>query len=231
MTPGALVIAGLQLGLSLVWLLADQNTKLSMSTWLEATPANVFAGHRVWTLVTGVFLQRSFIALLLDMFVLWQLAPVLERFWGTPRFYRFFAITSLVATCAGVSFGYLLGGMHQLTPISGIDPFINAVIVAFGIIYAKQPVQLFGTLPLTARQLMYGILAFLTLSLVLQQAWVNAVAYGAAIGAAVLMTSKRWSPGLAWKRWRIQRQRAKLTVMAGGKGHVPPVREEQKWLN
>jgi hypothetical protein len=44
------------------------------------------------------------------------------------------------------------------------------------------------------------------------------------------MTSKRWSPGLLWRRWRIARARARLTVMTGGKPPVPP-RDEHKWLN
>jgi hypothetical protein len=48
------------------------------------------------------------------------------------------------------------------------------------------------------------------------------------------MTSRRWSPALTWKRWRIARARSKLKVMAGGAGgkaHVPPVRDEHKYLN
>jgi hypothetical protein len=46
-----------------------------------------------------------------------------------------------------------------------------------------------------------------------------------------VLTSKRWSPAVVWKRWRIARARGRLKMMAGGKAHVPPVRDEQKWLN
>ena len=115
--------------------------------------------------------------------------------------------------------------------VSGLDPFIYASIVAFGIVYARQPVQFFGVLPLTGRQLMYGILAFLALSIALSRHWTDGVAYAAAMIAAAVLTSKRWSPGLAWKRWRIARARARLTVMSGGKARVPPPRDEHKWLN
>lgn len=227
-TRGALVIAGLELGLSLVWLLADEQTRVTMAQWLSASPSNVFDHGRVWTLATGVFLQPNFVALLLHMVVLWMFVPTLERFWGTARFYKFFAITSLVATAAGCGFGYLV---HINAAIDGLDPFIYAAIVAFGIVYARQPVQFFGVLPLTGRQLMYGILGFLALSTILQQHWALGVAYAAAMIAAALMTSKRFSPGLAWRRWRIARARARLKVMTGGKGHVPPQRDENKWLN
>jgi membrane associated rhomboid family serine protease len=230
-TRGALVVAGLELGLSLVWLLADRPTRALLMDWLGATPANVFEHGRVWTLATGAFLEIDFIALVLHASVLWMFVPTLERFWGTTRFYRFVAITSLVGTVAGCAMGLVTH--HMDVPTSGLNPFIYASIVAFGIVYARQPVQFFGVLPLTGRQLMYGFLAFLAVFVLAQQAWEHGAAFGAAMLAAAIMTSKRWSPGLAWKRWRITRARARLTVMSGGKGggHVPPSRDEHKWLN
>jgi membrane associated rhomboid family serine protease len=227
-TRGALVVLGIEVGLSLVWLLADLGTRAQLSQWLEATPANVFLRGRVWTLATGPFLEHDFIALVLHAFMLWMFVPTLERFWGTPRFYRFVAITSLVGTVAGCALGLLIGGEN--VPVDGLNPFIYASIVAFGIVYARQPVQFFGVLPLTGRQLMYGFLAFLALYVVATGAWENGAAFGAAMLAAAAITSKRLSPALAWKRWRIARARARLKVMSGGKGRVP-ARDEKKWLN
>jgi membrane associated rhomboid family serine protease len=191
----------------------------------------VFEHGRVWTLVTTLFLEIKFLGLLLHGVVMWAFVPSLERFWGTARFYRFVAITSLVATAVGCGVGYALGGRELDAMVGGLDPFIYAAIVAFGIVYARQPVQFFGVLPLTGRQLMYGILAFLALSIVLSQRWPDGAAYAAAMLAAAILTSKRWSPALAWKRWRIARARARLTVMSGGKGRSSPPRDEHKWLN
>ena len=235
-TRGALVIAGLELGLSLVWLVADDATKLKMASWLLATPHNVFEEGRVWTLVTSNFLELGFLGLLLHMVVLWQFVPTLERFWGTGRFYRFFAITSIVGTLAGTLAGWALGHTYPmpLGPeiISGLNPFIYSSIVAFGIVYARQPVQFWGVLPLTGRQLMLGFLGFLTLFVVLQQFWEQGAAFAAAMLAAAVMTSKRWSPGLALKRWRIARARAKLTVLQGGaQAKAKKDGESNKWLN
>jgi membrane associated rhomboid family serine protease len=233
-TRGALIVAGLELGLSLVWLLSDKATRALLLEWLAATPSNVFVHGRVWTLATGVFLELNFIALVLHMTVLWMFVPTLERFWGTGRFYRFVAITSLVGTAAGCAMGLALGQASDGaagTAINGLDPFIYASIVAFGIVYARQAVQFFGVLPLTGRQLMYGILGFLAFSVIIQQRWAHGAAYAAAMIAAAVATSKRWSPASAWKRWRIARARRHLKMMAGGKAHVPPVRDEHKWLN
>jgi len=230
-TRGALIIAGLELGLSLVFAVVDRDTQAQVAPWLIATPVTVFKLGHAWTLATSPLLANSLLTLLLHMLVLWMFVPTLERFWGTARFYRFVAITSLVGTAAGVLVGFLIGGIYGLMPISGLDPFIYAAIVAFGIVYARQPVQFFGVLPLTGRQLMYGILGFLVLAIALQQNWPGGAAYAAAMVAAAVMTSKRWSPALAWKRWRIARARARLTVMSGGKARTAPPRDEHKWLN
>jgi membrane associated rhomboid family serine protease len=241
-TPGALIVLGLEIGLSLVWVLSNDATQARLAEYLAATPANVFERYRVWTLATGVFLEPRFISLVLHAVVMWMFVPTLERFWGTARFYRFFAVTSFAGTLAGTAMG-LLTGPRDL-PIGGIDPFIYASIVAFGVLYARQPVQFFGVLPLTGRQLMYGFIGFLVLFIGLQQLWAPGAAFAAAMIAAAVMTSKRWSPGLVWRRWRIARARAKLSVIDGG---VKPGRtdrpassprskstksgDDSKWLN
>jgi membrane associated rhomboid family serine protease len=236
-TRGALIVLGLEVGLSLVYLAGDKAIRGLFEHYLMATPANVFVHGRVWTLATGVFVEPKLLALLLHVLVMWMFVPTLERFWGTARFYRFVAITSLVGTAAGCGVGYALGEIPAviggLDPFvkGGLDPFVYAAIVAFGIVYARQPVQFFGVLPLTGRQLMYGILAFLALAIALSQRWADGAAYATAMIAAAILTSKRWSPALAWKRWRIARARARLTVMSGGKARSAPPRDEHKWLN
>ena len=225
-TQGALIILGLEVGLSLVYLLADVSARATLESWLVATPSHVFEHGRVWTLVTSNFLEPDLIGLLLQGFMMFMFVPTLERFWGTTRFFRFVAITSLVGTAVGVVVGQLLG---REVPIFGLSPFTWAAVVAFGVIYARQPVQFFGVLPLTGRQFMLGFIVFLMAFVLLQQKWEQGAGFAAAMITAAVMTSKRWSPALAWRRWKIARARAKLTVMQGGK--PAPKRDEQKYLN
>jgi len=166
--------------------------------------------------------------MLLSLFMLWAFVPTLERFWGTARFYRFFAVTSLAGTVAGTAAGLALGIDD---PISGLSPFVYGAVVAFGIVYARQPVQFFGVLPLTGRQLMFGFIGFVSLFVVLQGAWTKGAAFAAAMLAAAFMTSKRWSPGLAWRRWRISRARARLSVIDGGAPRPRTPRDDQRFIN
>lgn len=218
-----MVIAGLNLAVSLVWLLCDTPTRAQLAEYLIATPSGVFEHYRLWTLVSTVFLEPQLIALLLNLFILWAFIPTLERFWGTARFYRFFAITSLVGVIAGLLAGLALG---RDVPIFGLSPFTMAALVAFGVIYARQPVQFFGVLPLTGRQLMFGWLAVQAAVVLFGQQWEQGAAFAASCIAAAVITSKRWSPRLAWKRWRIARARRRLSVIEGGVKTRPKKRDE-----
>ena len=227
-----MVVAGLQVGLSLVFLLSSASARESMVEWLAATPDNVFHHGRVWTLVTSPLLEIDFLSLLLSLFMLWMFVPTLERFWGTSRFYRFVAVTSIAGTFAGTLVGLATG---RPMPILGLSPFVYASVVAFGVVYARQPVQFFGVLPLTGRQLMYGFIGFLVLFVGLQGLWEKGAAFAAAMIAAAIMTSKRWSPALALKRWRIARARSRLSVIEGGAPRPPtPHRkksDDQRFIN
>jgi membrane associated rhomboid family serine protease len=233
-TRGALVIAGLQLGLSFVYLLCSDPARATLERWVVASPSQVFDHGRVWTLVTSVFFEKDFFSLLLSLVMLWMFVPTLERFWGTARFYRFVAITSIAGTVFGVLAGQLLG---RDFPILGLSPFVFAAVVAFGVIYARQPVRFFGVLPLTGRQMMFGFIGFLLLFITLQGLWEKGASYAAAMVAAAVMTSKTWSPGLAVKRWRIARARAKLSVIQGGapkpptKPTTPRKKPDERFLN
>lgn len=222
------MILGVQLGLSLIWLMGNNEVRAGIDDWIVASPSQVFEHYRVWTLVTSPLLEVNFLSLLLTGLMMWMLVPTLERFWGTPRFLRFVAITSIAGTIAGCLAGLATG--HDAA-ILGLGPMMIGAVVAFGVIYARQPVQFFGVLPLSGREFMYGLLAVFALSVILQGHWEVGAAQGAAAIAAAIMTSKRWSPGLAWKRWRIARARARLSVIEGGIKPPKPKQDEQRFIN
>jgi hypothetical protein len=141
-------------------------------------------------------------------------------------------VTSIAGTLVGTLTGLATGND---VPILGLNPFIYASIVAFGITYAKQPVQFWGVLPLTGRQLMFGFMVFIALFVGLQQLWEQGAAFAAAMIAAAVMTSKKWNPSLAYRRWKAQRARAQLTILQGGQGgpfaKPKPKGDGDKWLN
>jgi membrane associated rhomboid family serine protease len=229
----ATILYGLEVGLSLVWLMCSLPTRMLIVDWLGASTTSVLREGHVWALATSPFLETSFVALLLHGVMVVSLLPMLERFWGTPRFVRFFAITAVVGGLGGCAAGLVVPEVL----VSGFGVFMYAAVVAFGIVYAKTPMQFFGVLPLTGRQMMYGFLGFLTLFVVLEGHWALGAAHLAGIAAAVVMTSKRWNPGLAFRRWQIARARAHLGVVpptpstTGGGPSSKKKKTEERWLN
>ncbi|MDB4955349.1 MAG: hypothetical protein JWO36_2918 [Myxococcales bacterium] len=225
-TRGALVIAVLQLVLSLAWLMfIDLPTRAELAPWVLATPQSVFHQGHVWTLLTSPLIEPDFIGLVMTMLVLWMFVPTLEKFWGTSRFYRFVIVTSVAGTLGGTLMGLATG---RPVMIAGLAPFVYASIVAFGILYARQPVEFSFYIRMTGRQLMLGFMAFLVLFVTIQGKWEQGAAFAAAILSAVVMTSKRWSPSLALRRWRIARARARLSVIDGGALKTPPSPKKKK---
>lgn len=229
-TRGAFILLFLQLGLSMVWLLSDLGVRADIVAWLAPSSAAVFEDYKVWTLLTGPILEVDFASLLFQVLILWMFVPTLERWWGTKRFLLFALYTSLAGTIAGSVAGLLTGTPW---PILGYDPFVYGSIVAFGILYGRQQVQFFGVLPMTGRQLMYGIIGFVTLFVVLGQRWEAGLAYAASMGLAALLTSGKWTPRLWWYKWRHRRARAKLTVLDGGRAGRGPrnADKDEKLLN
>ena len=132
-------------------------------------------------------------------------------------------------TVAGTLLGFALGGLHLVVPILSLNQFIFGAVIAFGIIYAKQPVKFFGALPLTGRQLMWGFVAFEALFVGLQQKWEEGAALAAAGIAAAVICGKRTNPMLAYRRWKARRARAKLSVIEGGLAKKK--KSEENWLN
>lgn len=219
-----------QLGVSLVFLALDDATKLRVFEWIGATPSHVWRDGKVWTLATGPLLELQFVSLCLSTFMLWTFLPTLERFWGTARFLRFAAMTTVVGAAAGTACGLATG---REVPMAGLDAVIYSGLVAYGVIYARQPVQFFGRLPMTGRQLMFGILGFLALFIVLQGAWEDGASYVASIGFTLLLLDNRWSPELWWQRWRRRRARRHLEVMQGGRPGKPRGDRDEppRWVN
>lgn len=209
-TRGALYLLFAEVGLSLVLLLSDEPQRLQILQWLAASASQVWHDYKFWTLVTSAILQPEFISLLFDGLLLWLLLPTLERLWGTRKFLFFALWTSLAATTVGTLFGLLIGSD---TPIAGLDAFIYAGFVAYGVLFADHPVSFFGVLPMTGRQLMFGILGFLALFITIGQRWVDGVAYLAAMTLAWLLTSGRFTPRLWYLRYKHKRLRRHLKVV------------------
>lgn len=220
-TKGAFYLLIAELSVSLIFLLMNDEVRIELTRWLTANSVQVWHDLKLWTLVTSPLLSDQLISLLFHGLILWLFVPVLERWWGTKKFLLFALWTSLAGTIAGTLFGLII---QDGTPIAGLDPFIYAAIVAYGVLYSRQQVQFFGVLPMTGRQLMIGVIVVAALFVVLGGRWVNGAAYAAAMVLSWLMVSGKWTPKLWYLRWQRRRLRRHLRVVRDDD-------DKKKWLN
>jgi membrane associated rhomboid family serine protease len=220
-TRGAMYLLFAEVGLSLVYLLSSRDAQHHLASWLLTSADQVWREFKIWTLLTSAIIEVELISLIFHGLILWMLLPTLERLWGTRKFLLFALWTALAGNIAGTLVGLALGSAVTL---AGLDAVIFAAIVAFGILYAKQPVQFFGVIPMTGKQMTIGICAFVGLFIVLGQQWVLGASYVAAMVTAWMLVSSTWHPRLWYMRWKHRRARRKLTVVRGGG-------DRNQWLN
>ena len=225
-TRGCLYLLFVTAGLSMVYLLGGDDLRVRMVEALSGSGTSVWGELRLWQLVTSSLLEPSFVSLLFQGFALWMFLPALERWWGMKRFLLFALWTSLVGVAAGTLVGWLLGVPHVLVIVGGLDPFVFGGIVAYGILFSTQQVQFFGVLPMTGKQLTWGIIAFVGLFIVVGQAWVDGAAMAAAMILAWLMVSERFAPRLWMLKGKQRRMRKKSHLQL-----VKDKPEPKRWMN
>lgn len=219
-TKGALWLLLIELGFSLVALFASDEGKALIVDYLVATDTNVWKDFKVWTLVTTMFVEPRFIGLLFHGLIMWMFMPALEKWWGTKRFLYFAVGTSATAALIGTLAGSFMAGGGA---IAGLDAFIFASIVAYGVVFARTQVYFFAVLPMTGKQLAWGMTAFVTLMVVLQRDWATGAGWASAMLLAFWLTNGL-NPRLWWLQWRQRRVRRKLKVIRGGN-------DKSKWMN
>lgn len=226
-TKGALILLFLEAGFSLVFAFLGEEGKGRFAATFAASGFQVWEEGKVWTLGTSPFFEPRLLGLLFHGFLLWTFFPVLERWWGTARFLRFFVAVTLPAFVVGTLTGYLIRSGEAIT---GLDAFIFAGIVAFGVLYANRPVQFFGVLPMKGKQLAFGITGFVLVFILVQKAWAEGATFATAMAIALLLASGKWNPKL-W-RLRAQKRRARkhLRVVKGPQkgGHK---KDNKKFVN
>lgn len=223
-TRAVAYLIGVNVGIFLVYIFAGKATQASVVEWLAITPRSVFLEGHVWKLLTTTILNISGMAFFFNMLMLWLFVPVLENWWGPKRFLIFFAATSFTGNVASALVGLALA--PDLV-IVGMSPFIYASIAAFGVLYAQQPVQLFGVIPIKGKALAIGTVCFLLLFVLLEKAWTNGAGFFAAMALAWLMTSGAFTPQLWWLKWRHQRLRKRFTVIDGDADRD----NKKRWMN
>ncbi len=227
LTPGAKLLLIATVAASLLFAFAPRDLQLEAARWLTATDHSVWREGYIWQLVTTALIPvrpdgtLDFVSLIFQGLMLWMFLPTLENWWGKKRFLRFALWTTLAGSIAGTLVGLALPGIHV---VSGLDPFVFAGVIAFGVLFSDRQVQFFGVLPMTGKQLTIGMTAFIGLFLVIGQAWAEGASMAAAVLLALGLTTGKFAPKLWYLKWKQKRIRGKLRI-------VKDDDDPKRWMN
>lgn len=229
-TKGCLYLLLGLLGLSFFFLLSKGEMQAEIGRFAAASGQSLWLDFKIWQIFTSPFLEVEFVGVLFQGFMLWFFLPSLERWWGTKRFLKFAAYTSVTGVVVGTMAAVLIPSIPDTQLISGLDPLVYGSIIAYGTLFANQPIRFFGVIPMTGRQLTIGITGFMLVMVVIGQNWAEGAAFISAMVAAWLLTNGNWTP----KIWLLKRKQKRL------RRHLKVVREGDKpkksskptkWLN
>jgi membrane associated rhomboid family serine protease len=191
-------------------------------------PAEVAEGE-LWRLVTWTLVETDALGLIFGGVVLWWLGRDLARAWGARRFlvtwFGFSAASGVGAALLALLFPSRLGAVW-LGPWAVLD----ALVMAWGLLYPERRILFYFALPVSGRQLVWITPA----GTLLLAAFSGLRAFVPHLVAQVLVVLwfRGLSPRGAWQRLRIwmgerrMRRRASHLKVVRKNGEEPP-----RWLN
>jgi membrane associated rhomboid family serine protease len=180
----------------------------------------LFAGE-YWQLATSLFLHIDPNRFLYSVLGIWWAGSDVERAHGTRRMLALFFVAGILANLAFAVVSRALLG--EVMPFGGASLAVLALFVAFGRIYGRTMVNLFGVFAVQAR---YIAIAFVGWDVVFALAAVN-WAELAGIAVATLVGYLLAVPGALdsfWDGLKVRRLRRRYRVIDGGR---PP----KKYVN
>ncbi len=171
-------------------LLADQ----ALGRALLLHPGAIWSGQGLWQPITANFIfPDGGVGLVLGtLFIQWFLGSELEGFWGTRKYVALVVGCGVAGHLVSVLLAPLLPTVASL-PVGGSTAMDLAAVTAFGVVFGKRGLRLFGALPLTARGLAWLIGGVTIVSPLARGApWPVLVPWLVAILGALLVTTQPW---------------------------------------
>jgi membrane associated rhomboid family serine protease len=188
--------------------------RMFVEAHLALSPAAVLSGE-VWQLVTALFVHLDGFPFFLDMVGLWWVGATLERDMGRRKFLVLFFVPAVVANAVMVLLSIRFGS-DGLYP--GCSLAVLGLFLAFGKIYNRTPVRVFGALVLEARFLVAILVGFSLLADIARHSLVALVGDIVALTLAYLLVGGRGAGlGSLFDRLRGGKRRRRFQVVEGGK--------------
>lgn len=172
-------------------------------------------GREPWQLVTSAVIHLGGMRLISSAILIWIFATAVEQATARGRMLMLFAVAQLAGAIATAALGRLLA---PSTIFDGCTPGVFGLVAAFGVLYSRVPVHLFGLLQMRGRTTALLVLGLSVVTQLLNREWVMLA--GGAVGIAVgwaLVSGAGARVTLGLDRLRLWRLRRRYKVISGGR--------------
>jgi membrane associated rhomboid family serine protease len=160
---------------------------------LALTPVRVVKHGWVWQLLTYMWLHHPNdpSSLLFNLLGLWLVGAFLEQRWGAGPFLRFYVLTGFFGGVAVVLTDLVFHGSALVFGASGA---VDALMIAFGILYPEMPIWFFGILPLKGKHFALILVGMQLLFAAARLDFVSIASNLGGMAAGALLVTGLWRP-------------------------------------
>jgi len=199
-----------------VWLGSSEGDMYELLLRYFGLNAYLFVHGCLYQAVTYLFLHGDIWHIGFNMLTLWMFGCEMERFWGTRRFLRYYAVCGVGAALATVAIGPF--SPPPLAPLPapktiGASGAILGVVLAYGLTFPERIILFNFFIPMRAKYFLIVIIAMQVLFFRSYMAsGVAAIAHlgGMLFGYLYLKRVWRVRALLEEIRWRLRRRRFRL---------------------
>ena len=173
-SPLCLILIGMNI---LISVMAFQNDAFMKRNLFIVGP--ILRQREYHRLITSGFLHANLLHLLVNMYVLWEFGPVLERIMGTPHFAALYGLSLL----AGSLWSLMENRKNLLYSALGASGATSGVVMAFCFLAPQASLGLFFVIPMPAWVL---ALLFFGVSVWLSRRPKGVIAHDAHLGGMIM---------------------------------------------
>ncbi len=198
-------------------------------------PVDTVFSLRLWQPLTYLFLHSGFWHLFFNMFALWMFGTPLERDWGSRRFLRYYLLTGIGAGALNVAVSLIWGGPAAIIPTIGASGAVYGLLMAFGLLYPRQPIFIWFVLPVPAWIFVsiYGGITFLS-ALQGPGSGISHISHLGGMLFGLVYLRGGWlyyRTRRHYNEWRLRQARDKFEVYMQEKDEEEGRREPPRWVN
>lgn len=112
---------------------------------------------KLWQLFTYMFLHGGIGHIFFNMLALWMFGSVLENYWGSREFIKYYLLTGI-----GGGVSYALFNLGSNIPTVGASGAIYGLLTAYAVMFPNAVIYVWGIIPMRAKwfALLFGAIEF-----------------------------------------------------------------------